>query len=61
MSITDLVALGGVVSMFASFMAVLGGVAWWSEQPVKQARAQGRPSGRPSYAPNNDTDMDLAA
>ena len=61
MSITDLVVFGVVVSMFASFMVALGGVAWWSEQPARPARARARPSGQSTHAVSVDSHMGLAA
>jgi hypothetical protein len=58
MPINDLFVLGFIVSMFAAFMLVLGGVAWWSEQPGAAARARTQ-SPKPSTL--SDFPLDLAA
>ena len=50
--------LGFIVSMFAVFIFVLGGVAWWSRQPDKAARGRAR---SPEPASSSVFPLDLAA
>jgi hypothetical protein len=40
MPLNDMITVGAICSVFLTFMAVLGGVAWWSNRPVRKVEAK---------------------